>query len=150
MRDSCVTVLPDDRDLGWLELGDPERALIELRECARLAPAVMPLTFLCFGLGAAGLRDEAERVRKEMIATAKNNYVKEYFLALAHVALRDYETALDCLEKAAAERDPWLVWFGTEAKLDPLRDHPRFVKLFRSTNNPLAFRETGNPFVTRR
>jgi len=121
-----------------------------LRESARLAPAVMPLTFLCFGLGAAGLRDEAERVRKEMIATAKNNYVKEYFLALAHVALRDYETALDCLEKAAAERDPWLVWFGTEAKLDPLRDHPRFVKLFRSTNNPLAFRETGNPFVTRR
>jgi len=125
-----------------LELDDTERALIELRECARLAPAVMPLTFLCFGLGAAGLRDEAERVRREMIATAKNNYVKEYFLALAHVALRDYETALDCLEKAAAERDPWLIWFGTEAKLDPLRDHPRFVKLFRSTHNPLAFRET--------
>jgi pimeloyl-ACP methyl ester carboxylesterase len=24
MRDSCVTVLPDGRDLGWLELGDPE------------------------------------------------------------------------------------------------------------------------------
>ncbi len=23
MRDSCVTVLPDGRDLGWLELGDP-------------------------------------------------------------------------------------------------------------------------------
>jgi len=57
---------------------------------------------------------------------------------------------LDCLEKAAAERDPWLIWFGTEAKLDPLRDHPRFVKLFRSTNNPLAFQEIANPFVTRR
>ena len=24
MRDSCVTVLPDGRDLGSLELGDPE------------------------------------------------------------------------------------------------------------------------------
>jgi len=24
MRDSCVTVLPDGRDLGWLEVGDPE------------------------------------------------------------------------------------------------------------------------------
>jgi pimeloyl-ACP methyl ester carboxylesterase len=23
MRDSCVTVLPDGRDLGWLEIGDP-------------------------------------------------------------------------------------------------------------------------------
>lgn len=26
MRDSCVTVLPDGRDLGWLELGDPADA----------------------------------------------------------------------------------------------------------------------------
>ena len=132
-----------------LQLGEPERALVELRECARLAPAAMPLTFLCVGLGATGRRDEAEQVRKEMIATAKDNYVKEYFLALAHVALRDYETALECLEKAAAERDPWLIWFGTEPKLDPLRHHPRFIKLFRSTNNPLAFRETGDPFVVR-
>jgi hypothetical protein len=59
---------------------------------------------------------------------------------MAHVALGDYEEALNNLEKAAAERDPWLVWFGTEPKLDPLRNHPRFIKLFRSTNNPLAFR----------
>jgi len=133
-----------------LEVGETERALAELREAARLAPAAMPLSYLCFALGAAGLRDQAERVRAEMIATAKNNYVKEYFLALAHVALGDHEEALTCLEKAAAERDPWHVWFGTEAKLDPLRQHPRFIKLFRSTNNPLAFQQTANPFVTRR
>ncbi|HYW74979.1 MAG TPA: protein kinase [Pyrinomonadaceae bacterium] len=124
-----------------LETGEIERGLAELREGARLAPAAMPLSYLCFGLGAAGLREEAERVRGEMIATAKDNYVKEYFLALAHVALGDYEVALDCLEKAAAERDPWLVWFGTEPKLDPLRNHPRFIKIFRSTNNPMAFRK---------
>jgi serine/threonine protein kinase/tetratricopeptide (TPR) repeat protein len=133
-----------------LEIGETKRGLAELRESARWVPAAMPLSYLCFGLGAAGLRDEAERVRSEMIATAKDNYVKEYFLALAHVALGDYEVALDCLEKTAAERDPWLIWFGTEPKLDPLRDHPRFIKLFRSTNNPMAFREMSNPFVTRR
>ena len=124
-----------------LEIGETERALTELRESARLAPAAMPLSYLCFALGAAGLHDQAERVRAEMTATAKNNYVKEYFLALAHAALGDYDEALTCLEKAAAERDPWHIWFGTEAKLDPLRKHPRFIKLFRSTHNPLAFRE---------
>ena len=47
------------------------------------------------------------------------------------------------------ERDPWHVWFGTEAKLDPLRNDPRFIKIFRTTNNPMAFQEA-NPFVTRR
>jgi hypothetical protein len=40
---------------------------------------------------------------------------------------------------AAAERDPRLVWFGTEPKLDPLRGDPRFKKIFRTTNNPPAF-----------
>jgi len=73
-----------------LELGDIDGALVKLRECVRLAPGVLPMAFLCFGLGAAGLREEAERVRKEMIATAKDNYVKQYFLALAHVGLGDY------------------------------------------------------------
>ncbi len=131
-----------------LEVGETERALAELREAVRLTPAAMPLSYLCLGLGAAGLRDEAERARAEMIAKARNNYVKEYFLALAHLALDDYEEALNCLEKTAAERDPWHVWFGTEPKLDPLRDHPRFIKLFRSTNNPLAFRQTNSSMNT--
>jgi serine/threonine protein kinase/tetratricopeptide (TPR) repeat protein len=134
-----------------LEIGGTERALAELRESVRLMPrSALPASILCFALVAAGLREEAERVRGEMIATAEKHYVKEYFLATAHVALGDYDEALNCLEKAAAERDPWLVWFGTEAKLDGLRDDARFIKLFRSTNNPLAFQQTASPFVTRR
>ena len=131
---------------GLLEVGEIERALAELREAFRLVPTSLSACYLCFALAAAGLRAEAERVHADMIATG----TKEYFLALAHVALGDYDEALICLEKAGAERDPWLVWFGTEAKLDPLRADPRFIKIFRSTNNPLAFQETANPFATRR
>jgi len=123
-----------------LEIGETEAALQELRESVRLAPAAMSTVYLCFALGAAGLRDEAESLRAAMIANAEQNHVKQYFLALAHVALGDHDRALDCLEKTADERDPWLIWFGTEAKLDPLRDNPRFIKIFRTTNNPLAFR----------
>jgi serine/threonine protein kinase len=134
-----------------LEIGETERALAEVRESVRLMPqSALPASILCFALVAAGLRDEAERVRAEMVATAAKPYLKEYFLATAHVALGDYDEALNCLEQAAAERDPWLVWFGTETKLDPLRDDPRFIRIFRSTNNPLAFQQTANPFVTRR
>jgi len=75
-------------------------------------------------------------VGKQVAATS---YVKEYFLATAHLALGYREDALKCLEKAGAERDPWLVWLGTEAKLDSLRNEPRFIEVFRSTNNPMAF-----------
>jgi serine/threonine protein kinase/Tfp pilus assembly protein PilF len=124
-----------------LEMGQAEKGLAAIRESLRLMPgAMLPTCMLCFALVAAGRREEAEKVRGELIATAEKAYVKEYFLGMAHLALGDHERALTALEKAASERDPWLVWFGTEAKLDPLRKDPRFIKLFQSTNNPLAFR----------
>jgi tetratricopeptide (TPR) repeat protein len=94
---------------------------------------------MCFGLVAAGKREEAESLRQELLTQASTSYVKEYFLATAHLALGYHDEALTCLEKAAAERDPWSVWWGTETKLDALRKHPRFIEVFRSTNNPMAF-----------
>jgi len=96
---------------------------------------------LCFGLVAAGRRDEAEAVRDELLNLAATTYVKEYFLAMAHLALDDHDQAFVVLDKALEERDPWLVWFGTEPKLDPLRNDARFAKIFRATDNPLAFRQ---------
>ena len=124
-----------------LEVGEAEKALTALREAVRLMPdAALPMSLLCFALVAAGEREEAERLREKLVTTAATGYVKNYFLGLAHLALGDHESALTWVEKAAAERDPWLVWFGTEPKLDPLRNHPRFIELFRSTNNPLAFK----------
>ena len=74
-----------------------------------------------------------------MLSAAATSYVKEYFLAMAHIALGDHEEAFKYLEQSLAERDPWLIWFGTDPKLDPLRKDPRFIKLFQSTNNPMAF-----------
>lgn len=98
----------------------------------------LPRSLLCFGLVAANRRAEAEHIRDEMLSTAAVSYVKEYFLAMAHIALGDYEEALKYLEQTLAERDPWLIWFGTEPKLDPLRKDPRFIEIFRATNNPMA------------
>lgn len=123
-----------------LEVGEAEKALAAMREAAKsMAGAALPMSILCFALVAAGKRDEAEAVRNELLTVASTSYVKEYFIAIAHLALGYHNEALTSLEKAAAERDPWLVWLGTETKLDPLRKDPRFIDLFRSTNNPLAF-----------
>ena len=124
-----------------LEIGEAEKGLAALRESLKLMPgATLAMCILCFGLVAAGRRDEAEAVRDELLNLAATTYVKEYFLAMAHLALGDHEQAFVFLDKASEERDPWLVWFGTEPKLDPLRTDARFAKIFRATNNPLAFR----------
>lgn len=123
-----------------IEIGEADKAVALLQDAVKLmGGSPLPKYELCFALVAAGRRAEAEELRDEMLSAAATTYVKEYYLAMAHVALGDHEKALDHLEKAAAERDPWLVWFGTEPKLDPLRKDPRFIELFQSTNNPLAF-----------
>jgi hypothetical protein len=57
---------------------------------------------------------------------------------MAYVALGNHDAAFECLEMAFAERDNWLLWFGTEPKLDSLRGDPRFIKLFRTMKTPLA------------
>jgi hypothetical protein len=48
-----------------------------------------------------------------------------------HLGLGEAERALDCLEAASEERDPWLVWLMVDPMLDPVRGHPRFVHLER-------------------
>ena len=124
-----------------LEIGEPEKALTALRESvAVMANHALPMALLCFALIAVDKREEAAAVRDELLRLAASGYVKEYFVGMAHLALGDYDHALNSLEKAGAERDPWLLWLGTETKLDPLRSHPRFVAVFRSTNNPLALK----------
>jgi serine/threonine protein kinase/tetratricopeptide (TPR) repeat protein len=123
-----------------LEVGEIEKGLASLRECVRLMPGPLSMCLLCFALVAAGRREEAEAVRDEMLDMAAKTYVKTYFLAMAHLALGNHDEALKCLAEAVEERDPWLVWLGTEPKLDPLRSDRRFIKLFRETRNPLALK----------
>lgn len=123
-----------------LEVGEVEKSVDAIREGARLlGGSALPLSILCYALVAADKRDEAEAIRSNLVKLAQQTYIKEYFLATAHLALGYREEALAAIERAAAERDPWLVWMGTETKLDSLRHEPRFIEAFRSTNNPMAF-----------
>ena len=69
---------------------------------------------LCFALVAGHRRHEAEEVLRELLDPSATSYVKEYFVAMAHVALGNQDEAFDLLAKASAEKDPWLVWLGTE------------------------------------
>jgi tetratricopeptide (TPR) repeat protein len=122
-----------------IEAGDAVAAIAALRKAARLMPdSALPKYALCFALVAASQRDEALRIVAEIDALAAAGYIKPYFIALAYVAVGEKETALALLEKAFDERDPWLVWLGTEPKLDSLRGDSRFQRLFKQTRNPLA------------
>jgi serine/threonine protein kinase/tetratricopeptide (TPR) repeat protein len=121
------------------QMGRAEEAVALLEKSIRLMPdSTLPQYALCFALVAAGRGDEAIGVLNELKDRAAKGYVKSYFMAMAHAALDERDTAFEWFERAFAERDHWLLWFCTEPKLDPLRSDPRFSRLLRQLNNPLA------------
>ncbi len=125
--------------INLVQLGRPNEGVKALQQAVRLMPdSALPKCELAFALTAAKRHDEAWNVVEQIRELAAKQYVKSYFIAIGYVAIAERELAFRWLEKAFAERDPWLIWFGTEPKLDPMRRDPRFIKLFKSTKNPMA------------
>ncbi|MDQ3179813.1 MAG: tetratricopeptide repeat protein [Acidobacteriota bacterium] len=121
-----------------LELGQADEAVESCRKALALMPdSPVPIYPLCFALVAVGKVSEANEHLTTLKNMAAKMYVPPYFLALTHLAVGEIDTAFEFFEQAIAECSPWIMWFGTEAKLDVIRQDPRYLKLLRSTNNPI-------------
>ncbi|HKS30242.1 MAG TPA: protein kinase [Pyrinomonadaceae bacterium] len=127
------------------QMGRAKEAVAALKKGIKLMPdSTLPHYSLCYALVAAGREREASEVLNDLKQKDREDYVKPYFLAMAHAALGEREEALKLFEQAFDDRDHWILWFGTEPKLDTLRSDERFKELFRRTKNPLSgVTETG-------
>ena len=56
-------------------------------------------------------------------------HLPSYHLALAHVGLRDFDSAFAALEQATVDADPSLITLRAEPRFEPLRSDPRYTKL---------------------
>lgn len=122
-----------------LELGRAGEALEAAKRAVEMMPgAPLPVYLLCFAYARAGNPDEAKKVLAEFTEKASGGYVPPYFLGMSHLAVGETDEAFGYLEKAHAELSPWIVWFGTEPKLDSIRDDELYIKLLRSSGNPIA------------
>ena len=108
--------------------GRPGEALAEHREAVRLAPdATLLQPVLARSLALAGHKTEARDVLAEAAETAP--HLSAYQQATVQVALGRTARALDLLERAGEERDPWLVWLKVDPMLESLRTDPRLRRL---------------------
>lgn len=93
--------------------------------------SVVPLWVIGYTYAAAGRHEEARDMLRQLMEASQQTYISPYFIALLHTALGEYDAAFEWLNKAVKSRDEWLIWLGTEPKLDPLRSDPRFNDLLQ-------------------
>lgn len=116
------------------ELGRPHEAVAELEIVNQQMPgSALGEFILCFAYAAAGRNNDAVQLADAMETRSRKEYVKPMFLFFANVAARRNDEAFRYLNTAVEERDPWLVWLGTEAKLDRIKNDPRFTEFLRKT-----------------
>lgn len=105
-----------------------DEGLATHREAVRLAPdATLLQPVLARSLALAGRAADARAALAEAEKTAP--HLSSYQQATVHLALGRTARALDALERAGEQRDPWLVLLKVDPMLEPLRDHPRMRRL---------------------
>ncbi len=123
--------------LGWayLKNGRMEEGLAELETAVRLVPGhTLYLAQLGQAYGLAGKPALAREVLRGLEDLARERYVSPYHLAYVYTGLGEVETAIDCLERAYAERAGSVYGIKGSFLFTPLRGHPRFRVLLGKMN----------------
>jgi DNA-binding winged helix-turn-helix (wHTH) protein/TolB-like protein/tetratricopeptide (TPR) repeat protein len=120
--------------LAWNKKGLHEQAIAELEKIAK-APgsrAIFKAT-LGFVYGQSGRKAEALSILDALIGSrSSGHYVSPFHIALVYVGLGKNDDAMEWLEKAKTERDPFLIYIKVDPNFDSLRNEPRFQKLLMS------------------
>ena len=116
--------------IAYEQLGEHDKAIAMAQKAQQLMEgSVLPLWSLGYALARSGRTADAEEIAEKLKTLSTTVYISPYYQALVYTGLGDRETAFTYLEKAFEERDEWLIWLGTEPKLDDLRSDPRFKEL---------------------
>jgi len=142
-NDEAAAVLEDALELQpgfWIALlirggvaldrGDTRAAIADLeRSAAESGRASQVLATLAEAYAAAGARDRAEAILRELEQRRRSRYVPATSMAAVKRALGQREAALAELERAYAERDIRMVFLKVDARWNSLRQEPRFRAL---------------------
>ena len=121
---------------GYLEAGDFEAAIAQMRLGAQLTDAPLFRALLAETCAVTGRRDEAQMILQHLQARAGEEYLTPYMFARIHTALGDRDEAFRWLNTAYQERAPWMVLLKRDPRMDSLRADPRYESLLRLMNFP--------------
>lgn len=120
--------------LGWAYFlaGRKEEGLRALERAVAASPGtVLWFSQLGSAYAMAGQTSRARDVLRTVEQRARSDYVSPYHLAYIHTGLGDAERALDCLERAVAQRTGPAYAIKASFLFAPLHGHPRFEALLQ-------------------
>jgi len=88
---------------------------------------------LAYSSARAGRSGEAERMLEELRSDPRT---APFDLGLVQLGLGNLDAAMDRFEQAYDSRDSQVIYLNMDARFDPLRDDPRFVRLIGRLDYP--------------
>jgi tetratricopeptide (TPR) repeat protein len=122
--------------LGWAQSCKlrHEDAIASLRKTCQIWPGASPIAWLGEAYAAAGYRDEASKVLRQLEELSKQRYVTPYGRARIYAALGETDETFKWLETAHQQRANWMVLLKVDPCFDDFRSDPRFQDLMRRMN----------------
>jgi DNA-binding winged helix-turn-helix (wHTH) protein/TolB-like protein/Tfp pilus assembly protein PilF len=93
-----------------------------------------PIAYGGYAKAKLGDIQAAQQALNELIMIAKQKYVPNINIAVLQMGLGQKDAAIESLERAAAEKDPWVTFLKVEPIWFELNDNPRFKSLLQSMN----------------
>ena len=124
---------------SYLASGDFPMAIANLRKSNELIGSV-PFTLgdLGYALAVGGQRDEAGRLRDELIGRRTKGYYPAFPIAQIEMGLGNTDAALDWLESAVGERHTGFYLPSVEPIWNAVRATPRFRAMMAKMNLPVS------------
>jgi TolB-like protein/tetratricopeptide (TPR) repeat protein len=121
----------------YRELGRHAEAIPELTKAVELSNnSPYMRAWLAHGLAAAGRREEAQAIRRDLERLANNRYVSPFLFALMASGFGEREQTLAWLDKTFEARSGWMPFVPVEPEFQWLSKDPAFTRLIARVRAP--------------
>jgi len=130
--DSTYSTVNYNLALAYLALKEMDKALVYAEKGAAYGQGNTRMMVVYGYLKAvSGNKEDAKRLYDDLVQQAENKYVPEYDLATLSIGLGNYNKAMQHLEQAYKNHEPWMPFIGMNPLFIPLKSNAEFQALVK-------------------